>query len=181
MAEIAVDEDSRELYIAVVQGKSESVLELCHNFPDGPFQVVTIHNDTVLHVATSCKRVDLVHELLKRVSDDQLGKLTHQNEVGNTILHEASTSDKLVQAAKEMIIKAPKLLNIRNNFDVTPLYRSVEFGRMDMFKFLDDLIRRQKQTTDHEGDLEADPEVYHHRKNKTTVLHTAVVIGSFGR
>ncbi|XP_058217989.1 uncharacterized protein LOC131328999 isoform X2 [Rhododendron vialii] len=179
MAEIAVDEDSRELYIALVQGKSERVLELCQNFPDGPFQVVTIHNDTVLHVATSCKQVDLVHELLKRVSDDQLDKLTHQNKAGNTILHEASTSDKLVQAAKEMLIKAPELLNVRNNFDVTPLYRSVEFGRMDMFKFLDDLIRRQKQTTDQEGDLEADPEIYYHRKNKTTVLHTAVVIGSF--
>ncbi|KAG5545377.1 hypothetical protein RHGRI_017751 [Rhododendron griersonianum] len=113
------------------------------------------------------------------VSVDQLDKLTLQNNVGNTILHEASTSDKLVQAAKEMLIKAPELLNICNNFDVTPLYRSVEFGRMDMFKFLDDLIRRQKQTTDQEGDLEADPEVYYHRKNKTTVLHTAVVIGSF--
>ncbi|KAG5545368.1 hypothetical protein RHGRI_017743 [Rhododendron griersonianum] len=180
MAEIAVDdEDSRELYIALVQGKSERVLELCQNFPDGPFQVVTIHDDTVLHVATSCKRVDLVHELLKMVSVDQLDKLTLQNNVGNTILHEASTSDKLVQAAKEMLIKAPELLNIRNDFDVTPLYRSVEFGRMNMFKFLDDLIRRQKQTTDQEGDLEADPEVYYRRNSKVTVLHTAVAIGSF--
>ncbi|KAF7141991.1 hypothetical protein RHSIM_Rhsim06G0147900 [Rhododendron simsii] len=79
--------------------------------------------------------------------------------VGNTILHEASTSHKLVQAAKELLIKASELLNICNNFDVTPPYRSVEFGRMDMFKFLDDLIRRQKQTTDQEGDLESDPEL----------------------
>ncbi|KAF7140026.1 hypothetical protein RHSIM_Rhsim06G0147300 [Rhododendron simsii] len=175
---ISVDEDSRDLYMALVQGKSEKVLELCKNSPDGPFQVVTIHNDTVLHVAASCKQVDLVHELLRRVSNDQRDKLRLQNKVGNTILHEVSTSDKLVQAAKEMLNKAPKLLNIRNNFGVTPLYRSVVFGKMDMFKFLD-AITRQKQTTDQEGDLEADPEVYYHRKNKTTVLHTAVVIGSF--
>ncbi|KAI8551767.1 hypothetical protein RHMOL_Rhmol06G0212000 [Rhododendron molle] len=152
----AVDEDSRELFRALVQGKSEKVLELYQNFQDGPFKVVTIHNDTVLHVATSCKRVDLVHELLKRVSDDQFDKLKHQNRVGNTILHEACTSDKLVQAAEEMLSK------------------------MDMFKFLDEKMRRKKQTTDQEGDLEADPEVYYRRNSKTTVLHTAVVIGSFG-
>ncbi|KAH7861417.1 hypothetical protein Vadar_025877 [Vaccinium darrowii] len=152
---IAVDEASRELYKALMRGKNASVLQLCQEFPDGSLQVVTIHRDTVLHVATSCKQADWVRDLLKMIKDDQLGKLTIQNKVGNTILHEASTSDKFVGAAEEMLNKAPELLNMCNKFGVTPLYRSVVFGRMDMFKFFDEKIRTQKQTTAH-GDLEAD-------------------------
>ncbi|KAH7860553.1 hypothetical protein Vadar_014822 [Vaccinium darrowii] len=81
-------------------------------------------------------------ELLKMVPDDQHYKLTLQNKAGNTILHEASTSNKLVLTAEEMLNKAPELLNMHNNFGVTPLYRSVEFGRMKMFKFLDNRIRQ---------------------------------------
>ncbi|KAH7862022.1 hypothetical protein Vadar_033714 [Vaccinium darrowii] len=106
------------------------------------------------------------------VPDDQHHKLTLPNKVGNTILHEASTSNKLVHAAVEMLNKAPELLNMRNKAGVTPLYRSVQFGRMKMFRFLDEQSRQRMQQTTFR-------EVYYNDKNKTTVLHAAVVNGSF--
>lgn len=172
------DERNRELYKALIQEDKKRVLELCNHFEDGPLHVVTIHYDTVLHVATFSKQVDLVLELLERVSNSQLDKLTRQNEVGNTILHEACTSDKLVSAAKEMLIKEPELLYIRNTYGVTPLYQSVLYGKTDMFEFLVGEIEKRKNET--EGYLETDREGYYQEMNKTTILHAAVVTESFG-
>ncbi|KAF7142155.1 hypothetical protein RHSIM_Rhsim06G0148000 [Rhododendron simsii] len=106
---IEINERNRELYKALMNEDKERVLKLCQKFEDGPFHVVTIHDDTVLHVATYSKQADLVLQLLETVTDDQLDKLTFQNKIGNTILHEASTSDSLVEAAKKMLIKAPDL------------------------------------------------------------------------
>ncbi|XP_058217995.1 uncharacterized protein LOC131329000 isoform X4 [Rhododendron vialii] len=175
---IGRDERSKELYKALMNEDKERVLELCKQFEDGPFHVVTIHADTVLHVATYSMQADLVLQLLEMVTNDQLDKLTFQNKIGNTILHEASTSDSLVEAAKKMLIKAPGLLYKRNQYDVTPLYRSVCYGKIEMFKFLHDEIQTRKDITGE--DVEADSEDYYQQKNKTTILHTAVVIESFG-
>ncbi|XP_058217993.1 uncharacterized protein LOC131329000 isoform X2 [Rhododendron vialii] len=174
---IGRDERSKELYKALMNEDKERVLELCKQFEDGPFHVVTIHADTVLHVATYSMQADLVLQLLEMVTNDQLDKLTFQNKIGNTILHEASTSDSLVEAAKKMLIKAPGLLYKRNQYDVTPLYRSVCYGKIEMFKFLHDEIQTRKDITGE--DVEADSEDYYQQKNKTTILHTAVVIESF--
>ncbi|KAF7141137.1 hypothetical protein RHSIM_Rhsim06G0147500 [Rhododendron simsii] len=172
---IEIDERNKELYKAIMNEDTEGVLKLCQQFEDGPFHVVTIHDDTVLHVATYSRQADLVLQLLEMVTDDQLDKLTFQNKIGNTILHEASTSDILVEAARKMLIKAPSLLYQRNQYDVTPLYRSVCYGKIEMFKFLHKEIQRLK----HEGDAEANSEDNYQQKNKTTILHTAVVIESF--
>ncbi|XP_058218001.1 uncharacterized protein LOC131329003 isoform X2 [Rhododendron vialii] len=174
---IGIDERDRELYKALIDEDKERVLKLCKQFEEGPFHVVTIHNDTVLHVATYSKQAHLVLQLLETVSDDQLDKLTFQNKIGNTILHEASTSDGLVEAAKKMLIKAPGLLYKRNQYDVTPLYRSVCYGKIEMFKFLHNEIQKRKHIIG--GDVEADSEDHFQQKNKTTILHTAVVIESF--
>ncbi|KAF7141804.1 hypothetical protein RHSIM_Rhsim06G0147700 [Rhododendron simsii] len=173
---IGIDELNKELFEALMNEDKEVVLKLCQQFEDGPFHVVTIHDDTVLHVATYSRQADLVLQLLEMVTDDQLDKLTFQNKIGNTILHEASTSDILVEAAKKMLIKAPNLLYKRNQYDVTPLYRSVCYCKIEMFEFLHSEI----QTLKHKGDAEANSEDNYQQKNKTTILHTAVVIESFG-
>ncbi|KAH7861292.1 hypothetical protein Vadar_024255 [Vaccinium darrowii] len=171
------DQATRKAYRALLQKEAkEVVLEQCKKFSDGPFHLLTIHKDTVLQVATSCKRADLVHELLKMVPDDQRHKLTHKNQVGNTILHEASTSNKLVPAAEEMLNKAPDLLNMRNNFGETPLYRSVVFGKMEMFEFLDQQIRKGKPIID-QRELER---FHFYNKSKTNILHAAVTNRTFG-
>lgn len=141
--------------------------------------MVTIHEDTVLHLATYSKQVNLVLELLERVPHDQLYKLRRPNKIGNTILHEASTLDILVPAAKEMLLKAPDLLYMRNTYGETPLYRSVSYGKIRMFKFLDDEIKKRKQIT--KVDVEPDREGYYQMPEKTTILHTAVVIEKFGK
>ncbi|KAH7861013.1 hypothetical protein Vadar_020595 [Vaccinium darrowii] len=174
---IVIDERNRELYNALMNENKKRVLELCKHFEDGPLHVVTIHEDTVLHLATYSKQVNLVLELLERVPHDQLYKLRRPNKIGNTILHEASTLDILVPAAKEMLLKAPDLLYMRNTYGETPLYRSVSYGKIRMFKFLDDEIKKRKQIT--KVDVEPDREGYYQMPKKTTILHTAVVIEKF--
>ncbi|KAL7185570.1 hypothetical protein ACSBR2_027504 [Camellia fascicularis] len=170
-------EDSREIYIALMREEENKVLQLCEKFQDGPLHVITIHNDTVLHMATYSKQTDLVLNLLKRVSSDHIHKMTHQNGVGNTILHEAATSDKLLPAAIEMLRIAPQLLNICNKFDETALYRAARFGKLDMFKFLDDEVNRICRTVrDVRG---GDCKAFYQKKNNDTVLHTSIVVEEF--
>ena len=84
------EELDRALYNALMNGDENEVIKLCKDIPEGPLYVMTIHNDTVLHMATYSKQSDLVLNLLEQLSETgHLSKLTHKNDAGNTILHKA--------------------------------------------------------------------------------------------
>ncbi|KAL7216041.1 hypothetical protein ACSBR1_028064 [Camellia fascicularis] len=174
MADFA--DNSKEIYIALMREEADKVLELCKEFQDGPLHVITIHKDTVLHMATYSKQTDLVLELLKMVSANHLHKMTHQNGVGNTILHEAATSDKLVPAAREMLRMAPQLLDVCNCFNETALYRAARFGKLDMFKLLDHEVNQIRRTV---RDIEAYSKAFYQKKDNDTILHTSIVMEEF--
>ncbi|GMP67143.1 hypothetical protein CsSME_00027232 [Camellia sinensis var. sinensis] len=169
-------DDSKEIYVALMREEADKVLELCKEFQDGPLHVITIHKDTVLHMATYSKQTDLVLELLKMVSANHLHKMTHQNGVGNTILHEAATSDKLLPAAREMLRMAPRLLDVCNCFNETALYRAARFGKLDMFKLLDHEVNQIGRTV---RDVEAYSKAFYQKKDNDTILHTSIVMEEF--
>uniref|UniRef100_A0A5B7CB20 Ankyrin repeat-containing protein n=1 Tax=Davidia involucrata TaxID=16924 RepID=A0A5B7CB20_DAVIN len=78
----------------------------------GPLGIITIHKGTVLHVASYTKQSDLVLHLLRELLKTHPNcNLMKGNDVGNTILHEATTSRKLVEAAREIRMK-PLDLNL---------------------------------------------------------------------
>ncbi|XAR55485.1 hypothetical protein NMG60_11035563 [Bertholletia excelsa] len=170
--------DSRDLYNALLVEDEDEVLHLCKMFPDGPLHEITIHGDTVLHVATYSKKGDLVLKLLTMVSKENPYKITIKNGVGNTILHEAATSDKLVGAAAEMISMAPELLDIENDFRETPVYRAARFRKFQMFKFLDDQVSKTRTTVAGEENVLEKMRAFY-QKEETTVLHTAIVTEDF--
>ncbi|KAK3017725.1 hypothetical protein RJ639_003081 [Escallonia herrerae] len=115
---------NRKPYDALLKEDKDKVIELCQNIPEGRLHVLTIHDDTVLHMATYSKQEDLVCNLLDKLSEHHSDKLMHQNKLGNTVLHEAAISEDSVPAAKIMLHIAPKLLSVRNNDGETELSES---------------------------------------------------------
>ncbi|KAA8526404.1 hypothetical protein F0562_008393 [Nyssa sinensis] len=167
-----------ELYEAlVIQYKKPRVMELCldRQIKEGPLHKITIHKDTVLHMAVHTEQADLVLELVKALPENEGSRIIEAvNDGGNTILHEVAISDKLVGAAEEMLQKAPDLLGIKNKYNETALFRAVNFGQIKMFGFLDEKIT--KQFTDEKV------REFHRTsdsKTKTTTLHVAILAAQF--
>ena len=123
-----------ELYTAMMDKKKSEVLRLYTQFTDGAFHRLTIHNDTVLHMALHSSQVELVLELLGQIPTADLDKIrTAKNTVGNTLLHEAATSDSLVAAAKEIIRLNPSALFEENDkFGERALFRAARYGQVNV-------------------------------------------------
>ncbi|KAM7498160.1 hypothetical protein LguiA_022574 [Lonicera macranthoides] len=167
------DFQNAKLYDAIVNEKETVVLERCQQFPDGPLHVLTIHKDTVLHLALYYSGPSLVLKLLNSLTAEQRAKIAHKNEVGSTILHEVAPNDEFVPAAEEMVRLNPELLFILNDYGETPLFRSARYGQIKMFKCLACEMRKIKS--------EAECRTYHRRRSTTaTILHTSIVSEHFG-
>ncbi|CAK9187067.1 unnamed protein product, partial [Ilex paraguariensis] len=172
-----VDPNNEVLYNAVMNKEHDNVLRQCKESPEGPFSILTMHKDTVLHVALYSMNVELVTsllDLLKKFPEDQLKqKMCLQNTDGNTILMEASIYDGFVPAAKEMLRMTPELLIIDNNFPDMPLFRSVRYGQIKMFQFLDEEVQESKIITS-----EAQRKSFYCNK-ECNILHQAVMTEQF--
>lgn len=171
-------EYNKKFYEALKLQKKEEVIELCKHVPEGPLHVVTLHGDTVLHLATYSKQRDLVKCLLEQVSKrdgaEQL-LLQRVNSLRCTVFHEAATSNKAVPLAKEMLRLSPGLLHQRNNNNETALFRSARYGKKEMFEFLDNEIEKAVK-----GDQEKWDE-FHYRSDRSTTLHQSVLMEHFGK
>ncbi|XP_024035688.1 protein ACCELERATED CELL DEATH 6 [Citrus clementina] len=156
-----------ELYNALmIKQDEQKVIEICRKVPDHALYVFTIHDDTVLHMATYTKKSDLVIKLLDELPDQSLDKMTRQNKAGNTILHETATSNHALPVADKVLRKAPGLLGMRNNNGETALLRAARYGKVDIFNFLAGKISGY----DHATRLP-----FLHRNDKTNVLHIAIL------
>ncbi|XP_052180375.1 protein ACCELERATED CELL DEATH 6-like [Diospyros lotus] len=173
-----------DLYKALMSGDENEVIQLCERIPEGgPLYPLTIHNDTVLHMATYSKQENLVLCLLDKLPQSQNGKMDAKNDIGNTILHEAATSSKSVLAARAMLGRAPYLLEMRNQRGETALFRAARYGKMEMFQFLDEQVKesfksKEEEKVDKELFEKALKEMYV-REDKTTVLHICVLTEHF--
>ena len=166
----------RALYNALTNGDENEVIKLCKGIPEGPLYVMTIHNDTVLHMATYSKQSDLVLNLLEQLTEtSHLSKLTHKNDAGNTILHEAATASRTLPAARAILKKDRELLRLQNDYGETPLFQAARYGKKKMFKFLADEVDKECST-------EIDPKVFFQRKDEaTTILHISILAEHFGK
>ncbi|KAI7999609.1 Ankyrin repeat-containing protein ITN1 [Camellia lanceoleosa] len=169
---------NRDLYSALMRGDGNKVIEHCKKIPHGPLHILTIHNDTVLHMATYSKQKELVLELLRLLPDKDRKMIMAENDIGNTILHEAATCNKIVLAAKEMLRKTPELLRNKNKRGETALFRAARYGKMEMFKFLDDEVNRVCENERIEK-TERCREFYQ-RDDNTTILHISILTEHFG-
>ncbi|GJR88039.1 ankyrin repeat-containing protein [Tanacetum coccineum] len=156
-----------ELYEALSKGDDVKVCEICRELPDGPFHILTIHDDSVLHIACYYKHNNLVLQLINQLPQDQHNKLTIKNGAGNTLLHATATNNKTVGAATELLRRAPSLLAMTDNLGETALFRAARYGKTKFFCFLEDQVSRKSPT-------ESDLRTFLFRDDKATMLHVAV-------
>lgn len=159
------------VYDALRREDEEMVIKLCEDFEEQGLHILTVHDDTVLQAATYAKKPSLVLRLLQELPDRHFDKLTLQNLAGNTILHETAISNHSLEVAKRVLEKAPGLLCMRNNLGETALFRTARYGKQDMFDFLTKKIS---------GYDKENQKVFLQRRDKTTILHIAILSHHFG-
>ncbi|KAI7999315.1 Ankyrin repeat-containing protein ITN1 [Camellia lanceoleosa] len=142
-------------------------------------------------MATHGKQEELVLSLLREVPETENHMLAGKNDVGNTILHDAATSNKLILTAREMLRRVPALLHEHNRSGETALARAARsgetalaraarYGKMEMFKFLDGEVKRTFTSDGKEEDGEEGHIGFYRRDDKSTILHGAVYSEHFG-
>ncbi|PWA21779.1 hypothetical protein CTI12_AA629540 [Artemisia annua] len=166
------DRTTAELYEALSKGEDMKVFEICRYISNGPFHIVTIHNDTVLHMASFNKRNNLVVALLRSLPESHFDKLTWVNSGGSTILHEASENNGTVEAAREMLLRAPSLLTMTNKRGETALFHAARYGKTKIFRFLCEEVERAVRKG-------ADLMTFLFRNDKATILHVAILSQNF--
>ena len=167
------------LYRALTDQKgSNHVLRCSRSLPgEGPFAIITIHQDTVLHMACYSKQRDLALRLLKLLDSDpslNLRLAETKNDVGNTVLHEVATNNSMIEVAIEILKRAPELLTARNVLGETPLFRAVRYGKDEMFDLLAGELDRRK--SENEGGRKD----CLRRNDGTTILHISILTENFG-
>lgn len=160
-----------EIYDALLEGKADKVKQLCATVNEQGLHILTIHDDTVLHLATFSRQADLALGLLDSLPDLHLGKMTRQNHLGNTVLHDAAVFNQSRDLGEKLLEKAPGLLCMRNHLGETALFRAVRYGNKKMFNFLAEKIS---------GYDEANQQLFLRRSDKTTILHIAILAQLFG-
>lgn len=179
MAVMATDEDhslNADLYKALMSGEENKVIQHCQKLADGPLHMLTIHDDTVLHMATYTKQIDVVLHLLEKIEDSQhLDKMTRQNDIGNTILHEVASVEKSVTVVRKILEMEPKLLSMLNKNGETALFRTVAYGRTDIFELLDKEINKIFVG---EGPEEVG-NAFLKRDDKSTILRASIISDHF--
>ncbi|XP_030972744.1 ankyrin repeat-containing protein At5g02620-like isoform X3 [Quercus lobata] len=159
-----------KLYDALGKEDATTVKQLCEDLDEHGLHILTINDDTVLQAATFAKMPDLVLGLLEDLPDRHFDKLTRQNHVGNTILHEAAISNQSLEVAKKLLQKAPGLLCMRNHLGESALFRTARYGKRKMFNFLAGKIS---------GYDEENQKLFLRRTDKTTILHMAILAHHF--
>ncbi|XAR53820.1 hypothetical protein NMG60_11022509 [Bertholletia excelsa] len=129
-------------------------------------------------MATYSKQKNLVLNLLRQLPEADTHKLATENDIGNTILHESATSNRIVPAAGEMLRRAPELLELKNLRGETALFRAARYGKMQMFRFLDEQVKECPVSEEEEGMLEGRRKFYQ-RDDKTNILHISILTEHF--
>ncbi|KAK1412366.1 hypothetical protein QVD17_33564 [Tagetes erecta] len=155
------------LYNALMNQDDAEVIHICRGIPKGPLHTLTIHEDTVLHMAIYQKKPELALKLLEMVPSSDTHKLTWQNGGGNTILHETGTNKRTVVVAKEILRRARMLLGMVNKEGETALFYAARHGKTNIYMFLHDEVGRTISGLDLKTFLRRD--------DRFTILHIAIL------
>ncbi|MFS8023692.1 putative ankyrin repeat-containing domain-containing protein [Helianthus anomalus] len=159
---------NKALYEAMMdQNDDDEVIRICRGIAKGALHTLTIHGDTVLHMAIYQKQTKLALRLLDMVSPCDNHKLTWTNHGGNTILHETATNNKTVPVAEEILRRAPMLLDMTNREGETALFYAARHGKTKPYMFLHDEVCKGIDGQDLVDLLRRD--------DKFTMLHIAVL------
>ena len=95
---------------ALENNETETVSQMCEEVDEHGLHILTILDNTVLHMATYANKSELVLRLLQELPNHHFDKLGCQNQLGDTILHMTAVSnDKAHEVARKLLEKAPGL------------------------------------------------------------------------
>ncbi|GLT50510.1 hypothetical protein SLA2020_239930 [Shorea laevis] len=119
-------------YVKALSNDWESIKTLYQTKRGALFHSVTPCGDTVFHIAAYMGSTELLQVLFEMVPASRKGEVMMMKDMhGNTLLHEAATSNK-VDAAKFFIENAhgerATMLMSQNDSGETPLYRAAALG-----------------------------------------------------
>ena len=120
------------LYQEALQGDWETAEEIFTQSTDWLNASITKRNDRALHIAAAAKQVNLVRNMVDKMSNSDLEL---RNSSGNTAFCFAATSG-VVEIAKVMVERNGELPNIRGSAGMTPLLMAVLMGHKDMVLYL---------------------------------------------
>ncbi|XP_056694762.1 protein ACCELERATED CELL DEATH 6 isoform X2 [Spinacia oleracea] len=98
------------------------------------------------------------------------------NAWGDTILHDASTSNKGLDLARKLLQKVPELLLARNKSGESSVFRATRYGRRKIFEFLAEEVDK---FCDSDSNKEFDHLYFFQRDDNTTILHMAILTRNF--
>ncbi|XP_021769504.1 uncharacterized protein LOC110733727 [Chenopodium quinoa] len=177
------DEDklNADLFHALSHDDDEQVIKLCNEIEGGPLYNMTLHQSTVLHMACFLKKLKLADRLLDIVfanasSDELYQKLSEpKNAWGNTVIHDAATSNKGIPFVEKLLNKVPVLINVKNKWGESPLIQAIRYGRKRMYKCL----VNQVKYCESQGLTKNERLVFLKRKDNMTILHMAILTRKF--
>ncbi|KAM7262830.1 hypothetical protein ACFE04_000513 [Oxalis oulophora] len=160
----------RELYDNIMKGDVVAVNKFYNKIKQDPPRNLTVHKDTVLHMAIVMRHENVAKEILKNHIRDQ-STLLQPNVFGDTILHEAAATP-MTGFVTELLSREPRLLSIPNINGEMPLFKAAYFGQTDMFKLLAEEVDKIGITDNVKLHLTRE-------SDKATILHITILAEFF--
>ncbi|XP_059595547.1 uncharacterized protein LOC104880330 [Vitis vinifera] len=150
-----------KLFNCAMQSDWEEVVRLCELHPSAHRAIIPASGETILHMAVSAEKEEIVEQLVEQISPSELDVLKIGNEEGDTPLHLAASIGN-VQMCNCITAKDPNLVGVRNREAETPLFMAALHGQKDAFLFL-------------HGMCEISEHLYYtQRHDGRTILHCAI-------
>ncbi|PPR98727.1 hypothetical protein GOBAR_AA21939 [Gossypium barbadense] len=120
------------LYKAVDGGDLEATKKFLDQHPDALCSSLSTDGDTALHIAVLAGHVDIVEELVGRISALELAV---KQKYGSTALNFAAIGG-VTEIAELLVEKNRKLLEIPNDHEQIPLVVAALYGHRDLVQYL---------------------------------------------
>ena len=124
-----------KLFTCAMQSDWEEVVRLCELHPSAHRAIIPASGETILHMAVSAEKEEIVEQLVEQISPSELDALKIGNEEGDTPLLLAASIGN-VQMCKCITDKDRKLVGFPNSKAETPLFLAAFRGQKETFLFL---------------------------------------------
>ncbi|KAK8607039.1 hypothetical protein V6N13_052790 [Hibiscus sabdariffa] len=120
------------LYKAVDSGDLEATKKFLDQYPNALYSSLSTDGDTALHIAVLAGHVDIVEELVGRMSAQEIAV---KQRLGSTALNFAAIGG-VREIAELLVEKNRNLLKIPNDYDQIPLVVAALYGHRDLVQYL---------------------------------------------
>jgi ankyrin repeat protein len=151
------------LHTAINNGNWDAAKNFLSRHKDATSARVSVHGRTVLHVAVFAGHTEIVEELVKLMSKEELAI---SDEYGLTALAQAAILQN-TSMVHCMLTMNTNLINIPDKENLIPLITALEYGNIEVARYLYSASLQNHQTL---SDIDA-----------STVLTRFILVNNFGK